>query len=78
MVARPIVVTTALNAIPIWLTANLLVGPLLALLSVPPRVVVTAVFASSRESDPRAVQQVVAFMVVPIVLLGAAQVTGYS
>ena len=78
MVARPIVVTPARNPIPIpnpiWLTANLLAGPLLALFFVPS--LLTGVVASSRLTDPRAVQQVAALMAVPIVLLGAAQVTG--
>ena len=69
VVARPIVVTMALA--PMWLTAHLLIGPLLALLSV-----LAGVIASSRMSDPRAVQQMVAFFVVPIMGIGIAQTMG--
>jgi ABC-2 type transport system permease protein len=67
--ARPIVLTAALN--PIWLVATLVIGPLLALLSV-----LAGIIASSRMSDPRAVQQLVAMFVVPIILVGVAQVSG--
>ena len=56
---------------PVWLIANLVVSPLLATLSV-----LAGVIASSRMNDPRAVQQLVAFLVVPIVLIGVAQSTG--
>jgi ABC-2 type transport system permease protein len=47
------------------------VSPLLATLSV-----LAGVIASSRMNDPRAVQQLVAFLVVPIVLIGIGQSTG--
>lgn len=69
LVARPIVVTMALA--PMWLAAHLLIGPLLALLSV-----LAGVIASSRMSDPRAVQQLVAFFVVPILGIGVGQTLG--
>jgi len=56
---------------PVWLIANLVVGPLLAALSV-----LLGVIASSRMSDPRAVQQIVAFLALPIVLIGVGQSAG--
>lgn len=69
MVARPVVVRLALE--PMWVVANLAIGPLLALLSV-----LAGVIASSRMSDPRAVQQMVAFFVVPILVVGIGQMMG--
>ena len=56
---------------PVWLIANIVVSPLLATLSV-----LAGIIASSRMNNPRAVQQLVAFLVVPIVLLGAGQTMG--
>jgi ABC-2 type transport system permease protein len=56
---------------PVWIIANIVVSPLLATLSV-----LAGVIASSRMNDPRAVQQLVAFLVVPIVLIGIGQSTG--
>ena len=64
-------VVFALVTSPVWLIANILVSPLLATLSV-----LAGVIASSRMNDPRAVQQLVAFLVVPIILIGVGQSTG--
>lgn len=56
---------------PMWLMAMLLAGPLLALLSV-----FFGIIASSRINDPRAVQQLTAIFVVPVIILGTAQLSG--
>ena len=69
LIASPAVFAVVTN--PVWLIANLVVGPLLAALSV-----LLGVIASSRMNDPRAVQQLVAFLVVPIVLIGVGQSIG--
>lgn len=69
LIASPAVFDVVTN--PVWLIANLVVGPLLAALSV-----LLGVIASSRMNDPRAVQQLVAFLVVPIVLIGVGQSVG--
>jgi len=66
---RPLVFATVVN--PVWLIANLVIGPLLAVLSV-----LAGVIASSRLNDPRAVQQLVAMFVVPLVLIGIGQSVG--
>lgn len=69
VIATPVVFAVVTD--PVWLIANLLIGPLLAVLSV-----LAGVIASSRMSDPRAVQQLVAFLVVPIILIGVGQSAG--
>ncbi|MBI4675068.1 MAG: ABC transporter permease [Chloroflexi bacterium] len=57
---------------PKWLIAMLVLAPLLSLLSVN-----IAVVLSARVNDTRAVQQIGGFVVLPIVLLGVAQTTGF-
>ncbi len=56
---------------PLWLVAILVVGPLLALLSV-----TSALMVSSRVSDPRAAEQLSAVVVVPLILLALGQMAG--
>lgn len=69
LVASPVAVRAVLD--PIWVVANLVAGPMLAMLSV-----LLGIIASSRMSDPRAVQQMVAFLVVPILLVAAGNMSG--
>jgi ABC-2 type transport system permease protein len=57
---------------PLWLLAILVVGPLLALLSV-----TFALMVSSRVTDPRAAEQLAAVVVVPILALFFGQVAGF-
>lgn len=57
---------------PRWLIAMTALAPLLSLLSV-----TLAVVLSSRVNDTRAVQQIGGFIVLPVVLLGVAQTTGF-
>ncbi len=56
---------------PLWLTAILIVGPLLALAAVS-----LAVMISSRVSDPRVAEQISGLFVLPIVGLVIAQTSG--
>jgi ABC-2 type transport system permease protein len=56
---------------PVWLTAMVLLSPLLALLSV-----FSGVIVSSRMNDPRAAQQVMGIFVVPIVALSLVVLAG--
>ncbi len=56
---------------PLWLMAVLVVGPLLALLSV-----AFALIVSSRVSDPRAAEQLSAVVVLPVVALFIGQIAG--
>jgi len=65
----PDVVVRILDAL--WLTAIIVVGPLLAIFGVS-----VAVMISSRVSDPRVAEQVSAFFVLPIVGLFVAQSLG--
>jgi ABC-2 type transport system permease protein len=69
LIASDVVFAVVTN--PVWIIANIVVSPLLATLSV-----LLGIIASSRMNDPRAVQQLVAFLVVPIVLIGIGQSTG--
>jgi ABC-2 type transport system permease protein len=57
---------------PKWFVAMLILAPLLSLLAVS-----FAVVLSSRVNDTRAVQQIGGFIVLPIVLIGVAQTTGF-
>ncbi len=57
---------------PKWLVAMLILAPLLSLLAVS-----LALIISSRVNDTRAVQQIGGFVVLPIVVLGVAQTTGF-
>jgi len=56
---------------PVWIVAMLLLGPLLALLSV-----LLGVIVSSRINDPRAAQQITGIFVVPIVGLSLVVLMG--
>ncbi len=69
IIASPVVVQAVLD--PIWVVANLAAGPMLAFLSV-----LLGILASSRMNDPRAVQQLVAFLAVPILLVGVGNMSG--
>jgi ABC-2 type transport system permease protein len=69
LIASPLVLKAVVD--PIWLVANVVAGPMLAMLSV-----LLGIIASSRMNDPRAVQQMVAFLVVPIILIGVGNMSG--
>lgn len=56
---------------PYWLTAVLLVGPLLSLFAV-----AIAMMISSRVTDPRAAEQLAGFVVLPIILILVGQSLG--
>lgn len=56
---------------PTWLTAVLVIGPLLAVLSVN-----AAVMISSRVNDPRAAEQIAGALVLPVMLLIFGQIAG--
>jgi len=56
---------------PLWLTAILLVGPLMAVMAV-----VTAIIISSRVSDPRAAEQLAMVVIVPVLGVMFAQIGG--
>jgi ABC-2 type transport system permease protein len=56
---------------PVWIVAMLLLGPLLAFLSV-----LTGVIVSSRINDPRAAQQITGIFVLPIVGLSLIVLMG--
>ncbi|MFU8772871.1 MAG: ABC transporter permease, partial [Anaerolineales bacterium] len=57
---------------PLWLLAILLVGPLMALLSV-----TASVMVSSRVNDPRVAEQLSMIVIVPLLVLFFGQVTGF-
>jgi ABC-2 type transport system permease protein len=57
---------------PLWLLAIFVIGPLLSVLGVS-----LAVMISSRANDPRVSEQLSAMVVVPLVFLFIAQVSGY-
>ena len=63
-------VTRALLS-PVWLFAVIVIGPLLALLSVN-----FALMISSRVTDPRAAEQISAVIIVPILLVFFGQIAG--
>jgi len=56
---------------PTWLLAVLLVGPLMAVLSVN-----AALIVSSRVNDPRAAEQITIVVILPLLLLVFAQIAG--
>jgi len=70
MIANPTV--TASLTQPLWLLAIFAIGPLLSVLGVS-----LAVMISSRVNDPRIAEQLSAMVVVPLVFLFIAQVSGY-
>lgn len=57
---------------PSWLLAILILGPILALISVN-----FALWVSSRVSDPRVAEQISAVIILPIMLLGGALMAGW-
>lgn len=69
LVRSPEVTAALLN--PMWLLAVLLVGPLLAVLSVN-----FAIIVSSRVNDPRVAEQLSAVVVVPVLALFFGQIAG--
>jgi ABC-2 type transport system permease protein len=56
---------------PVWLFAVIVIGPLLALLSVN-----FALMISSRVTDPRAAEQISVVIIVPVLLIFFAQIAG--
>jgi len=69
IVASPAVLKALFD--PMWLLAIILVGPLMALLSVNFSLIV-----SSRVTDPRVAEQLSAVVIVPVLLIFFAQITG--
>ena len=59
-------------ASPTWLVAVLIIGPLMAILAVN-----VAVIVSSRVSDPRAAEQISMVIIVPVMAVFFAQITGF-
>ncbi len=59
-------------ASPTWLIAILVIGPLMAVLSVN-----VAVIVSSRVSDPRAAEQISMVIIVPVLMVFFAQIAGF-
>ncbi len=57
---------------PMWLVAIFLVGPLMSLMAVS-----AAVMVSSRVTDPRAAEQLSAFVILPVILLILGQSMGW-
>lgn len=57
---------------PIWLTAILVLGPMMAVLSVN-----FSIMVSSRVNDPRTAEQISTVVVLPVLLLFLGQVTGF-
>lgn len=57
---------------PMWLVAIFVVGPLMSLMAVS-----VAVMVSSRVTDPRAAEQLAAFVILPIILLILGQSMGW-
>jgi ABC-2 type transport system permease protein len=55
-----------------WLIAILVVGPLLAILSVN-----TSIMVSSRVNDPRVAEQLSAVVILPVLLLFFGQIAGF-
>jgi ABC-2 type transport system permease protein len=62
----------ALAMDPMWLIAIFVVGPLMSLMAVS-----VAVMVSSRVTDPRAAEQLAAFVILPIILLILGQSMGW-
>jgi len=69
LVDNPLVVRSLLD--PMWLLAVLLVGPLLAILSVN-----FAILVSSRVNDPRVAEQLSAVVIVPLLAVFFGQISG--
>ena len=69
IVDNPVVVRSLLD--PMWLLAVLLVGPLLAVLSVN-----FAILVSSRVNDPRVAEQISAVLIVPLLAVFFGQISG--
>jgi ABC-2 type transport system permease protein len=69
LVDNPLVVRSLLD--PMWLLAVLLVGPLLAILSVN-----FAILVSSRVNDPRVAEQLSAVVIVPLLVVFFGQISG--
>jgi ABC-2 type transport system permease protein len=57
---------------PMWLIAIIIVGPLLAILSVN-----TSIMVSSRVNDPRVAEQLSAVVILPVLLLFFGQIAGF-
>jgi ABC-2 type transport system permease protein len=57
---------------PLWLTAILVVGPLLSILSVN-----FAIMVSSRVTDPRVAEQLSVVVILPVMLLMIGQISGF-
>lgn len=70
LVSSPTVVAYAYR--PAWLAAMLLLCPLMALLSV-----LCGLCISSRVNDPRVAQQIMAFLLLPLIILGTGTVSGW-
>jgi ABC-2 type transport system permease protein len=70
IVQNPLVFSAILD--PLWLIAIVLVGPLMALLSV-----TASVMVSSRVNDPRVAEQLSMIVIVPLLALFFGQVTGF-
>lgn len=69
LVDNPLVVRSLLD--PMWLLAVILVGPLLAILSVN-----FAILVSSRVNDPRVAEQLSAVVIAPLLLVFFGQISG--
>jgi ABC-2 type transport system permease protein len=70
VIATPGVVKALLT--PTWLVAILVVGPLMALLSVN-----FSLMVSSRVNDPRAAEQISTVVILPVLLLFLGQISGF-
>lgn len=70
IIVKSVVVMRALLD-PMWLLAVILLGPLLAILSVN-----FAIMVSSRVTDPRAAEQISAVIILPVLLIFFAQIAG--
>jgi ABC-2 type transport system permease protein len=57
---------------PVWLTAILILGPLMAVMSVN-----FCMMVSSRVNDPRAAEQISTVIILPVLLLFLGQITGF-
>jgi len=68
-IASPIVLNALLT--PVWLTAVLVVGPLMAVLSVN-----FSMMISSRVNDPRAAEQISTIVILPVLILFIGQIAG--
>lgn len=70
IIGSPVVISSLTQ--PLWLIAIFLVGPLLSIAGVS-----IAVMVSSRVTDPRVAEQLSALVVLPLMMLFIAQVSGY-